>query len=1416
MFQKGLWVTLNKEKVTAIAMKHLQKGALEKAVKEFEKILEADPEDERTLQKVGDLYTRMNQRQEALNAYRRVSELYVQHGFYQKAIAVYRQILQLDPSQIELNIKLAEMHHQLGLLSDAVQFYSLVIKFYEEQERHKDALAILRKITEIDPDNLPNRIRLAEGLFKLGAPEEGIAEYEQTLRALELAGKKDEYLRVLDRLFHHAPQKKERGHELATLLIKAGETKKALARLQVLLKQDPEDLKTLELLAQVFLSLRQLSKTITVYLEMSRILSDRRDFIKLRDTYAKILEIDPENEEALEGTKRLPFSTSFPGAPDQSQTHESRLEELSVLSDESEDLAPPPMESLPKLQSSMARATAAPHVVAASPKATAAPGATKLPAEAEAKPADFTKMLTEAEVFAKYGLHDQAQARLAMILAADPDNLQALEKLRDICLRIEEHVKARQALIHIGVIHLEHGRTEEGHNALDQAIQIGGPPGRLEAYIKALGVEAPEKVAAKLRDEYRIPARKAGTIVPSSSATAPKAATVVPAPKPAPAAASPMKTMIVGEQEIDFDQDVEMLDPEIERPEALEDEGLPEVDIIEETMLPPPSAVAGTSGTTRLPTPPKAPVRPPNLPAGDAIEVEEEFDDQLVDELLFAQEIKKSETEDVPHRKPPEPVRLSESAGDRDEENGEALVAIEDLEDFEEETGENLLDIEDIDVIEEEPPAPVVLEEKDDSEYLAMLESGQWEELPPIDEDGVAAVGDGKEAESEFVAEPAVRAVSAKTDQAWSDDDLHYMMGLDAPEIAVPAPEHETHEQVYGTQAAEDIADLFVEEALKEQRQAASVKAAAAEPFEAPEDLPEESLTEDASVPVSLALSVSVEEAPSSAEALAEEESPAEETLFTPDIADQTQASEEIREEQEAAPELVLDEAPLVLPPETPTEDMTAVETSDAPENQEEVEEEADVSRAAETLDLPEAPEPEAEPETTRSSEEDELAELLGGVPEEAPQEPLLEESLEFQQLEEELVLEAPAPEDDILQQAVEVLEKGDLAPPRASEEKPAKPVTPKQDREPPSPPVPQTFETKAVEKKETVQAPPEELDFSLLSAEEEASLEAALPPVSLDDLPELISSAGKVEPFEARLDEAGAEEYEEAAFFFEQGVYNECLPIYQKLLERFGSHPELVEKIRTCKAELEAQGRSRHSSVVDLIPDSSIAELKSEPAPQAAPEPEPEMLSDDEIELDVLPDIEPVAPVGLAPTADGSVNLADELMELSEGETAESEAVRTPAVRLVEDIGADETETHFNLGIAYREMGLTDEAIGEFLVASKGKRAMETAQLLGLCYFDKGRDDLAAQYLQKVLAQTRLSISHFMALRYDLGIISLVKNRKPRALAHFESMAAFKPDYRDIAPRIQALKAEGVTADHSDPVCALFDNVDQLSLTEG
>jgi pilus assembly protein FimV len=161
----------NKQKVLSAAEKFVQQGKLQNAISEYEKVLKADPKDLTVLNTVGDLYSRSGEQEKAVECFKNVGEAYASQGFTVKAIAMYKKLSKLKTST-ECVLRLAELYTQQGLFNDARAQYLQVAEDFLRSGQVEQAIRIFQKTLEMDPDNVPMRVRLAEAYIRMGKKDE--------------------------------------------------------------------------------------------------------------------------------------------------------------------------------------------------------------------------------------------------------------------------------------------------------------------------------------------------------------------------------------------------------------------------------------------------------------------------------------------------------------------------------------------------------------------------------------------------------------------------------------------------------------------------------------------------------------------------------------------------------------------------------------------------------------------------------------------------------------------------------------------------------------------------------------------------------------------------------------------------------------------------------------------------------------------------------------------------------------------------------------------------------------------------------------------------------------------------------------------------------------------------------------------
>jgi tetratricopeptide (TPR) repeat protein len=454
---------LDKNKIIEAAAKLVAKGAYDKAIKEYQKILDVDPKDVRILQKMGELYQKKNDNVQAAVYFTKVAESYTSDGFFLKAVALYKQVLKLDPSLMTVNLRLAELHQQLQLLSESMAYYQIVANHYDKSGDAPKSLEVLKKMVDLDPDNVASRVKLADLYVREQMNGEAQAEFQRAAEHLKRSGRIDDYLRVAERISALDPSNLQLARELAELYLQRSDQKKALSKLQVCFKADPRDVETLRLLAVAFQGLGQTAKTISVYKALARALEERGQTTEAEQAWAQVGQLDPNDAElaARRGPARAPTPAPMP----------------------------------------MPVAQPRPATGAQSAYQPAQPAAPTRPAPPVAAPARgpdqaLAKLLTETDVYVKYGLHDKALEHLRKVFAVDPENIDAHEKAYAIYLASNNNAQAFEQLLNVLRLHTRGGDAQRAQPYLMAMLQQNPAHPEVPAFLAALRVSGPVSATA--------------------------------------------------------------------------------------------------------------------------------------------------------------------------------------------------------------------------------------------------------------------------------------------------------------------------------------------------------------------------------------------------------------------------------------------------------------------------------------------------------------------------------------------------------------------------------------------------------------------------------------------------------------------------------------------------------------------------------------------------------------------------------------------------------------------------------------------------------------------------------------------------------------------------------------------------------
>ncbi|MBK9967733.1 MAG: hypothetical protein IPP07_23795 [Holophagales bacterium] len=274
-----------REALIASAEKSLQKGKVDAALKDYLKVLDETPHDINILNKAGDLNVRLGRNDESIIYFLRIAEFYARDGFYVRSIAMYKKINKLDPARLDIYEKLAELYVKQQLWMEAKSNYQVLADYLLKQDNLGGTIGIYQKMVAIEQGNLQLHVKLADLFTQAKRIPEALREYGVVAGALAERGAHEESIRVYEKALKLAPDNVEILRTLVPLLLSINSVDQARSVLRKGLEASPRSVPLFLLAADAALA--------------------ANDMAEARSFSDKARAVDPENEDVLAAVVKI-------------------------------------------------------------------------------------------------------------------------------------------------------------------------------------------------------------------------------------------------------------------------------------------------------------------------------------------------------------------------------------------------------------------------------------------------------------------------------------------------------------------------------------------------------------------------------------------------------------------------------------------------------------------------------------------------------------------------------------------------------------------------------------------------------------------------------------------------------------------------------------------------------------------------------------------------------------------------------------------------------------------------------------------------------------------------------------------------------------------------------------------------------
>lgn len=261
------------------ALLYVQKQMFNEACRAYGRIVEVDGSNKEALNSLGELYTRLNMKDKAVQVYSRLADMFEKEGtaldkviqLYEtivqlepqnrpvgeKLVGIYSNILQRSPNNVSIRGRLVEHLVRQQRNQELPPHYLAMAQYQMERGMTDEAVKALRRLLEIDSQYLEAREMLGDLYLKREMKTEAKDEFQQVIKIYRSQGKEEAALELQQKMVQLFPEDIELPYQVAVGLRDRGDFAGALHELDRLVTQRPDDLRALVYRGECLLALER-------------------------------------------------------------------------------------------------------------------------------------------------------------------------------------------------------------------------------------------------------------------------------------------------------------------------------------------------------------------------------------------------------------------------------------------------------------------------------------------------------------------------------------------------------------------------------------------------------------------------------------------------------------------------------------------------------------------------------------------------------------------------------------------------------------------------------------------------------------------------------------------------------------------------------------------------------------------------------------------------------------------------------------------------------------------------------------------------------------------------------------------------------------------------------------------------------
>jgi tetratricopeptide (TPR) repeat protein len=293
---------LDKTRIVELAERQVKAGRIEEAITEYKRLLSGEAPDLTVNNIIGDLYVSLGRYADAVRAFQALASYYESKAFYSQALAIYKKISKIDPDNVIFIVRMGDLFDRQGFTAEAKREYLKAEQRLRREKRTKELMFLYDKLIKLDRENVSFKLSLADLFGQEGFVEEAVVQLNDATDLLLFRNQLEEAEKVIQRAQSLKGEDDRSLTNHVEVLKRSGRRKEAMDIVKGILGRDEENVHFQNVLGTLYLEEGELKKAQEIY---SGIITRYPLNTRARVKLGKVYSLQNKPEKAFELLKPL-------------------------------------------------------------------------------------------------------------------------------------------------------------------------------------------------------------------------------------------------------------------------------------------------------------------------------------------------------------------------------------------------------------------------------------------------------------------------------------------------------------------------------------------------------------------------------------------------------------------------------------------------------------------------------------------------------------------------------------------------------------------------------------------------------------------------------------------------------------------------------------------------------------------------------------------------------------------------------------------------------------------------------------------------------------------------------------------------------------------------------------------------------